>query len=417
MFNIDFNPLIWILPGLALLLAVWCVWRGLRPQWNVTRLPGQPDDSVPVDEQSEEMPDEAAEEAVEENPESAFPGVSVIVHGSEDREPLEAFLKQMDFQNYPDFEVIVVLETHSREIMEWAGNYEVQYPWLHVTFMLSGAKGLSRHKLALTIGMKAAKKDVIVTTSVHAVIPSENWLRNLMMPYAEKGVDVVLGYSRLDFRELHGPWKWYGQFDGVMTDSQWIGYAAAGEPYRGDGNNLAFRRKTFFDHKGYARTIHLNNGEDDIFLKEICNGENTRVVVDPSTIVTISWGRGAHHLQSLRKERYAFTQRWLPKGPFLRAGAVSASQWLVLLLVAAGAIIGLPSLIPAIAGAVVLLAFWGCEIALYRSTAKRLEAVRLWWAVVPFMLVKPIVNMFFRMSMRRTGYKNYTYQCKTPFNK
>lgn len=403
MFSIDFNPLIWILPGLALLLAVWCIWRGLRPQRLAARLPQQCAD---VEEETAEVTDEAP-----------LPGVSVIVHGSEDRESLEAFLQQMDFQDYSDFEVIVVLETHSREIMEWAANYEVQYPWLHVTFMLSGAKGLSRHKLALTIGMKAAKKDVVLTTSVRASIPDNHWLSNMMAPYREQGVDVVLGYSRLNFKELHGLWKWYGQFDGVMTDSQWIGYAANGEPYRGDGNNLAFRRKTFFNHKGYARTIHLNNGEDDIFLNEICTGENTRVVVDPSAILTISWGRGAHHLQSLRKERYAFTQRWLPKGPFVKAGFVSASQWLVLLLAVAGALLALPSLVPAIVGAVILLAFWGCEIATYRATAEKLEAVRLWWAVVPFLLVRPIVNFFFRMSMRRTGYKNYTYQCKTPFNR
>lgn len=403
MFSIDFNPLIWILPGVALLVTAWCIWRGLRPQRLAAALP------------QHDAGDE--QETAEENGEAALPGVSVIVHGFEDRDSLEAFLQQMDFQDYPDFEVIVVLETHSREIMEWASNYEVQYPWLHVTFMLSGAKGLSRHKLALTIGMKAAKKDVVLTTSVRASIPDNHWLSHMMEPYREQGVDVVLGYSRLNFRDLHGAWKWYGQFDGVMTDSQWIGYAVAGMPYRGDGNNLAFRRKLFFDHKGYARTIHLNNGEDDIFLNEICRGDNTRVVVDSTTILTISWGREAHHLQSLRKERYAFTQRWLPKGPFRRAGFVSASQWIVLLLAVAGGLLGLPSLVPAIAGAVILLIFWGCEIATYRATAKKLEAVRLWWAVAPFMLVRPIANFFFRMSMRRTGYKNYTYQCKTPFNR
>ena len=46
-------------------------------------------------------------------------------------------------------------------------------------------------------------------------------------------------------------------------------------------------------------------------------------------------GDASKRMWSTRKEQYEFTSRWLPRKPFLRAGAMSAIQWLVTLSLAA----------------------------------------------------------------------------------
>ena len=138
-------------------------------------------------------------------------------------------------------------------------------------------------------------------------------------------------------------WRWYREFDDTLVASRWIGTALEGNPYRGDGYNLAFRRDTFFRNKGYARTINLHYGDDDLFVDEIANEDNTRVVIDPDTILRTEWGDSSSRVWSIDKDRYDFTARWLPRAPFLKAGSVSCAQWLVTLLSAAAVTAGILS--------------------------------------------------------------------------
>lgn len=77
---------------------------------------------------------------------------------------------------------------------------------------------------------------------------------------------------------------------------------------------------------------------------------------------------------------------------------------------AAAALLALPSLVAAVAAAVILLTFWGFEIAVYRAAASRLGAVRLWWSVPLFWLILPFSNMMFRYSQRNLRVKNFTWQ-------
>lgn len=390
MFGFDIPILVWALLGMALIEVAWTIIAGLRPMRMAATF---------------RNPELAGDDS-----ETTLPKASVIIFADKGPELLEETVAAVDGQDYPDFEIIIVAETSAESAAELSAFYTQKYPRARVTFMPSGSHNLSRRKLANTIGAKGAEGDVIVTILSNARIPSRLWLRGLLSGYAEPGVDICLGYSRIDFSELRGPWKWYRQFDRVLTDAQWIGYAATGHPYRGDGNNLSFRRELFFRTKGYSSTMHLHCGEDDLYVSEISDTSNTRVTVGEDTDISMDWGDAAGRVWTAEKERYQFTQRWLPSGPFTRNGFVAVNQWLIPLLLVDAALIPLPNLVPAITAAVILLAFWGMEIHAYRRVATRLRAVRLWWSVPLFWLVRPIANCCFRFSQRNVKKKNFTWQ-------
>lgn len=342
-----------------------------------------------------------------------MPRATVIVFNQSNDEMLLDTLADIKAQDYPDFNIVVVCDgtaEHAEMISEMISD---RFEGVYVTFVQPGSHNLSRRKLATTIGVKAADGEIVVTTVANVSIPSTEWLRSLMAPFCgEQGrhIDVSLGLSRMRFREMRGPLKWYRQFDAILTDALWIGYAAAGKPYRGDGYNLAFRRQVFFDHKGYSKTINLHNGDDDLFIHEISNGVNTRVVVSDDSVLETCWNESANRVWSMRKERYSFTSRWLPHAPFVRSHVMMALQWIVPACAVCGALAGLPGIYPACAAAVVLLVFWGMEIFHYRRLAARLGAVRLWWGVVPFWLWRPFGDMLFRYDHRNSRKKNYTWQ-------
>lgn len=391
MFSIFFPWYTVMLLGLLLFAVITAIAYGLKPLRRSASFENTP------------VPDDPGK----------FPKASLIVYSQNDEETLLRFLEEVSRQDYPDFEVIVVCETTSSAAEILSEKVGMLYSNVYITFIPPESHNLSRRKLAITVGIKAAKGEVVVTTVANVSIPSEKWLSSLLAPFAAQGgsaIDVSLGLSEFDFVELRGAARWYRQFDTQLTDANWIGYAVCGSPYRGDGNNLAFRRSVFFAHKGYARTINLHNGDDDLFIDEIANGDNTRVVVGEDSILSTHWGEAANRVWSFRKEGYMFTSRWLPKSPFFRAGYMSAMQWTALLSAVGASLLSLPSLIPAIASLLLLILLWGCEISAYRKCSARFGTVRLWWAVVPFWLWRPIGNLLFKIDHYSTRKKNFTWQ-------
>ena len=284
------------------------------------------------------------------------------------------------------------------------------FPDVHFTFIPPGSHNLSRRKLAFTLGIKAAKGEYVLTTASNCLMQSPRWLSLMMTPViSNPQKEVVLGLTRPDFSPLSGLKRRYRQFDFTQRTLQWLS-AATRRPIRGDGFNLLFRRSLFFEAKGYSRSVHLNPGDDDIFLTEIATRENTAIQISPEARLTQEWGDITDKALLDLRERYSFTARKLPKVPFLQASMVSWAQWIVLGGAVAATLLTLPQWIPAATAAAILLCFWIMEITLYRVAAPWIGSTRLLWALVPFLLWHPIGNFMFRM--RRWRHTRLQYTCR-----
>lgn len=341
------------------------------------------------------------------------PKASVIVFTDCNVIKLESMLDQMILEDYPYFEIIVVYDAAADYAKMLNERFSKKYDNVYVTFIPPGSHNVSRRKLAITSGVKAAKGEIIVTTTGNISLPEHHhWLSSLLAPFSGSighRIDVSLGLSKIRFEDYTGWTRWYREFDSIMRDAQWIGYAAMGQPYRGDGNNLAFRRSVFFEHKGYAKTINLHNGDDDLFINEIANVSNTAIVTNPQSVVITDWPDGANRIWSNTKEGYNFTSRWLPKAPFLRAWCLKLLQWLIPGFLITALVTALPNLMGVIVCVPLLLIFWGLEIFFYRRLSVRYGGVKLWWAVVPFMMWQPIADFIFGITHHETAKQNFTW--------
>lgn len=350
----------------------------------------------------------AAEPAPE--PQRELPMASVIAFTPEDSGLLDDFIQAVSAQDYPRFEIILVLDA-GMETRDMLVEKYSRVPNLYLTFIPPGSQNLSRRKLAITLGMKAARGDVAVLTSSVCHIPSDRWLGEMMIPFIkEESTDVALGFCRPDsfgakgLKGIYRCWYW------ANTSMQWIGYALRGKPYRGDGLNLAFRRSVFFDHKGYAGSINLHSGDDDLFVNEITDSDNTRVVLSPATILTVLWGESASKMWTDRRERHDFTSRWLPRGPFLRAGLLSWSQWLLFGGCVAGAVASLPEFFAAIAAVVILTGFFIAETIIWSHGYRVIAPARTFRSTPWLLLWRPLGDGIFRFRHRHERIRNYTWQ-------
>lgn len=335
---------------------------------------------------------------------------SVVVYCQSGEDVLLRTLDSLATQDHPDYEVIVVCDAGVEYASSIRESVAKRYDKVYVTFVQPGSHNLSRRKLANLVGIKASKGDVVVTTVANIGIRSDRWLRLLTAPFVRPEVDYVLGATHIDSRELRGPWKWYREFDTLLTDALWAGYAMGGEPYRGDGLNMAFRRRAFFDNKGYAKTMFLQNGDDDVLLRDVADGTNTVAVVEPDAILTTEWGASANRVWTMRKDAYAFTSRWLRRGPSLRSGLTGAMQWVALLATAAAILTDFRGLVAPAVALVALLTMWVVEIRVCRKMAARMAMEKPLLGVVPFWLWRPIGDMLFNMMHAGSRKKNYTWQ-------
>lgn len=341
------------------------------------------------------------------NPE-ALPSVSVIVYAHNDAEFLQKNLPYLLNQDYPDFEVIVVNDGLSDDDSNIVSEFRTQYSNIYLTFVPHDARNVSRKKLALMVGIKAAKHDIIVTTNANCRPESPNWLAAMARNFVP-GIDVVIGQSKYDFAADRKMGRWYRLFDSVSTRTQYLSYAISGKPYRGTSDNLAYRRHTFFTNKGFSRSMNLHYGDDDIFVSEIADGYNTRVELSADSYVTAEYDNYSH-TASERKMRYDFTSRYIDTSAFTIWGVMAAVYYLDFISIAALDALNYLHIVILGISLLLVLALTLPQIFIMRRTARLLHAPRMFFALPLFTLLRPIVNLRYRLKGQRYRTQNFTWQ-------
>ena len=200
--------------------------------------------------------------------------VSVIIVSENEVDSLSENLPVVLEQDFFDYEVIVVNNGSTDESDVLLRSLELRYPNLYHTYLpYSNDKKMDRRKLALTIGVKAAKGDILLFTEPYCKPVSKNWIAS-MVNELSSDKDVVLGYSY--FKENKKFFNRLARFDNLLFSMQCICSVFNKKPYIGNYRNLLFRKHLFFDHKGYASLLNIESGED-LFISRIMDESNTSV--------------------------------------------------------------------------------------------------------------------------------------------
>ena len=238
------------------------------------------------------------------------PGVSVIVYAKNDAEHLEVFLSSILSQNYPDFDVIVVNDGSTDETRDVVTRLESEYDNLYQTYIPDEARSLSRKKLALTVGIKAAKHDIVMLTNANCEPEGSDWLTYMMRNFVE-GVDIVAGYAYIDGEGQRK--RRYVAYDRLMFTLRYVSYILLHKTYMAEGYNLAYRKDLFFRNKGFSKHLNLHYGDDDLFINEVATADNTRIELSPESRMIIHYENNFKAWREL-KLRYDFTAAYLKTG-------------------------------------------------------------------------------------------------------
>ncbi len=338
-----------------------------------------------------------------------LPAVSVIVYSDNDADSLAQMLPDILSQDYPSpMEVIVVNDGSCEATKDIVERLEMTNNNLYLTFTPDKARNLSRKKLALTIGIKAAKNDIVVLTNANVRIKSPHWLASITRHFS-MGKDIVIGYGAPSVNDDQNSGNRLRAFDIAVDATTYLSAAIIGTPYRSNGNNLAYRRQLFFNNKGFSRAVNLHFGDDDIFINEVATKNNTAVELHPESQVSCQYFDYATSHRIL-KQRYNFTARYLRQGARRFFGFSSLMMWTWSSLSATAIITALPNLLPLAIVTSLALILWLPIMFTWRKTLNALNSRRLFLTIPWLLHYRPIYNLIYRIRSRHSRHKNFTWE-------
>ncbi len=347
-----------------------------------------------------------------EEPDSndAWPDVSIVVYTYNDAEGLSELLPTLINQDYPGvYEIIVVNDGADLATDELLTALEKEHTGLYHTFTPRDTSNLSRKKLALMLGIKAAKHDIMHLITSESRIPSDNWLKLMTRHFMEPGTQVVIGYAYPDPECDTEPGHNMRMHDHLIEGVHYLSAAINGRTYRGDGDNLSYRRSLFFDNKGFSGSLQLAYGDDDVFISDVATPTNTKVeIASDSQVATVTEDPQKRFRH--KKSRYSFTSKFGKQNRLRMYSFISAMQWTWLITTLVS--ICLSPLNPIIwaINAVVGAGLWIPTVLIWRKAAEALHAPKFSISVPATLMMRPLRNLNYRLHNHDSPEPRFTWE-------
>ncbi|MEP7259103.1 MAG: glycosyltransferase [Flavitalea sp.] len=251
--------------------------------------------------------------------------VSVVVCARDDAANLARNLPGILVQTYATSHESVIVNHNSQEETRYLlEEFKKTFKDLHIVNLEQEAKGIPGKKYPLSMGIKEAKHEIVLLTDADCVPASEFWLQKMQEGYDE-GTEVVLGYGA--YHKRPGFLNKLIRFETFHSALQYMSYAIAGMPYMGVGRNLSYKKTLFLRNKGFSSINHVPGGDDDLFINQVANGVNTRVVIDPEAF-TLSEPKKTFGAWVRQKNRHFTTGKYYKPMHKLLLGFYAGSHFL-----------------------------------------------------------------------------------------
>ncbi|MBO4777082.1 MAG: glycosyltransferase [Bacteroidales bacterium] len=206
--------------------------------------------------------------------------VSVIICARNEEENLKQFLPLILEQKYPKYEVIVVNDSSEDDSEYVLKDFLEKYPHLRVSTIKKDEKFSHGKKLAITVGIKAAKYDKMLFIDADCYPQSDQWIRLMQQEFCDKH-EIVLGYG--GYIRKPGFLDKLIRYDTYSIAVNYLSFAHAGLPYMGVGRNLAYTKNVYDHSSKFSTHYHIKSGDDDLFVSEVGNRNNTSICLNPNS--------------------------------------------------------------------------------------------------------------------------------------
>jgi glycosyltransferase involved in cell wall biosynthesis len=208
--------------------------------------------------------------------------ISVIVCAKNEAENVIRFIPILAEQDYPDYEIVLIDDASSDDTLEIFEEFEKQYPNVRLVKVENNEAFWGNKKYALTLGIKASKKDYLLFTDADCFPFSKDWITTMSAQFTMRKT-IVLGYGAYE-KIPNSFLNKIIRFETLLTAVQYFSWAKMGKPYMGIGRNLAYRKEEFYNVKGFIDHMKIRSGDDDLFINQVATGDNSTICFVPESI-------------------------------------------------------------------------------------------------------------------------------------
>lgn len=332
------------------------------------------------------------------------PSFSIVIPVHDNASELERHLPHYLSQQYDgDFEIIVVESKTGDRTEEVLQKYSDDNR-LYSTFIPSSSKYMSRKKLAMTVGAKAAKYEWLIFADAECYPTDDRWL-DAIARECDDSRELAIGYSNYDDDTND-----FYRFNRFINNMYALRKAAKSTAYRSSSDWVAIKRDLFMDEKGFEGNLMYIRGEYDFIVNKFANDSNTAVVTTPEGHTTTD--TPTKKTWKNTNLFYMETRRHLERSLSYRSALVTdtVAMYIAYLLIIAGLITGIlmNNLILIIAAAVSLI------INITERTIIAGKAFSLYdediplWKVIPFEIMMLFHNLRFKIKYRFSDKYDFT---------
>ncbi|MEG1999383.1 MAG: glycosyltransferase [Bacteroidales bacterium] len=337
------------------------------------------------------------------------PAVSIIIYTKNNVDDLKCNLPEILKQKYPIFEIIIVNDGSVDDAKDYITRLKEKYNNLYHTYIPDEAHSLSRKKLAMTVGIKAAKYETVAFTDADCHPTSDMWIATMMRNFTT-GIEVVIGNTseRSQKRE-----NWYYSYYRLFFKLRFFCYALMHRPFMGEGTNLFFKKELFFACKGFSKHLAIQYGDDDIFTNEIMNKSNTRTEFSEEALVITNYENGNESIKETRLRR-DFTKRFLKTSAHIFFSFERFSDFMfyaAFIMTALRGVYDNNLKITIIAGALFIIHYI-MQAAVCHNASRTLNTPLNSSAILIYDIIRPFIDIYFRIIGHKSNIKNYTWKIR-----
>ncbi len=337
---------------------------------------------------------------------SRLPDISIVVCARNEEDNLQKLIPALVAQKYAAKKQIVIVDDCSTDDTPIVlARLRAQYPEVYTTTIPTDAVFHHGKKLALNVGIKAAKYDHIVFTDADCVPASENWLTLMAEAYGNDATELVLGYGR--YAKRPGLLNFLLRYETFWNAVQYFGIARASKPFMGVGRNLSYSKQLFDRSSKFRNHLYVLSGDDDLFVSEMGTRANTAIVFE-APAHTISEPKNTWLTYSAQKSRHLTTASLYPPIVKFWLGSEIATRLIFWLAIIAALLLGIftqTTILLEAAG----IALAARTILIYIAmglAARNMGESRLWLLALPMDLLIPIMQSLAWLTGRLTKTRN-----------
>jgi len=203
--------------------------------------------------------------------------VSIIICAKNEADNLKQFLPYIAKQIYPVFEIVLVNDASTDNSLKVMQDFKEKYASqnIFIKIITATSKQTLGKKEALQLGIRTAKYNHLLLTDADCKPISTHWIQEMTTCFS-KQKSIILGYGA--YQKIKNSFlNKIIRFETLLTAIQYFSYAKAKMPYMGVGRNIAYTKDLFFKTTGFNNHLNIPSGDDDLFIQQASNQQNTAV--------------------------------------------------------------------------------------------------------------------------------------------